>query len=111
MGPLLYSQSVIQNLFQGNRVPCRPPHAIPDNFQLNSITLSKNILRAIEVSKADMPPPEAFPRSHIVTFNYYVGVIMFLEENYQKASHHGEARFYEQWFANRGLLPCRQKKV
>ena len=64
---------------------------LSDHFQLNSITLSKNILRAIEVSKADMPPPEAFPRSHIVTFNYYVGVIMFLEENYEKASNHQKA--------------------
>lgn len=31
-----------------------------------------------------MPPLEAFPRSHIVTFKYYVGVIFFLEENYKQ---------------------------
>jgi hypothetical protein len=29
-----------------------------------------------------MPPLEAFPKSHIVTFKYYVGVISFLEEDY-----------------------------
>ena len=30
-----------------------------------------------------MPPIDAFPKSHIVTFKYYVGVICFLEENYE----------------------------
>ena len=25
---------------------------------------------------------EAFPRSHIVTFKYYLGVIYFLDDNY-----------------------------
>ena len=29
-----------------------------------------------------MPDLEAFPKSHIVTFKYYVGVIFFLEEDY-----------------------------
>ena len=29
-----------------------------------------------------MPPIETFPKSHIVTFHYYLGVILFLDENY-----------------------------
>lgn len=29
-----------------------------------------------------MPDLDAFPKSHIVTFKYYVGVINFLEEDY-----------------------------
>jgi COP9 signalosome complex subunit 12 len=29
-----------------------------------------------------MPPLEAFPKSHVVTFKYYCGVIAFLEEDY-----------------------------
>ena len=33
-----------------------------------------------------MPELEAFPRSHIVTFKYYVGVIQFLEEDYAHVS-------------------------
>ena len=32
-----------------------------------------------------MPPLDAFPKSHIVTFKYYVGVINFLEEEYVAA--------------------------
>lgn len=32
-----------------------------------------------------MPDLDAFPRSHIVTFKYYVGVIQFLEEDYVTA--------------------------
>ncbi|KAK4692751.1 COP9 signalosome complex subunit 12, partial [Lecanoromycetidae sp. Uapishka_2] len=54
-------------------------------FKLNSIGLSKNCLRAISASKMDMPDLDAFPRSHIVTFKYYVGVIQFLEEDYVTA--------------------------
>ncbi|KAI9806466.1 MAG: COP9 signalosome (CSN) subunit [Piccolia ochrophora] len=54
-------------------------------FKLNSISLSKNILRALEASRGDMPPLESFPKSHVVTFKYYVGVILFLEEDYVKA--------------------------
>ena len=33
-----------------------------------------------------MPPLDSFPKSHIVTFEYYVGVILFLDENYEKVS-------------------------
>ena len=32
-----------------------------------------------------MPDLDAFPKSHIVTFKYYVGVIQFLEEDYTNA--------------------------
>ena len=31
-----------------------------------------------------MPTLDAFPKSHIVTFKYYVGVIFFLEEDYKQ---------------------------
>jgi hypothetical protein len=55
-------------------------------FKLNSISLSKNVLRAIQVYKGDMPALEAFPRAHQVTFKYYVGVIYFLEEAYGEVS-------------------------
>jgi hypothetical protein len=54
-------------------------------FKLNSIGLSKNILRALQATRGDMPEMQAFPKSHIVTFKYYVGVISFLEENYAQA--------------------------
>ncbi|CAG8108528.1 unnamed protein product [Penicillium salamii] len=57
-------------------------------FKINSVGLTKNILRAIQASAADLPSPDAFPKSHIVTFKYYVGVIHFLEENYAEAEEH-----------------------
>ncbi|KAI4125295.1 MAG: hypothetical protein LQ338_004341 [Usnochroma carphineum] len=53
-------------------------------FKLNSVSLSKNCLRALEAARTDMPPMEAFPKSHIVTFKYYVGVIHFLDEEYHR---------------------------
>ena len=51
-------------------------------FKLNSISLSKNIVRAINASTTDMPSLDQFPKSHIVTYQYYLGLIQFLEENY-----------------------------
>lgn len=53
-------------------------------FQLNQVGLSKNVLRALYASSADIPELDQFPKSHIVTFNYYVGLIHFLEENYKE---------------------------
>lgn len=35
-----------------------------------------------------MPPLEAFPKAHQVTFKYYCGVIHFLEEDYAAAEEH-----------------------
>jgi COP9 signalosome complex subunit 12 len=46
------------------------------------VGLSKNVLRALDASSGDLPELDAFPKSHIVAFKYYVGVICFLEENY-----------------------------
>ncbi|CAG8892052.1 unnamed protein product [Penicillium nalgiovense] len=57
-------------------------------FKINSVGLTKNLLRAISASSTDLPPPEVFPKSHIVTFEYYVGVIHFLDENYTEAEEH-----------------------
>ncbi|EPE30762.1 hypothetical protein GLAREA_03729 [Glarea lozoyensis ATCC 20868] len=62
-------------------------------FKLNSISLSKNILKAIRAYRGDMPPLESFPLAHQVTFKYYVGVIYFLEENYVES----EKNLTEAW--------------
>lgn len=51
-------------------------------MQIGSVGLSKNLLRALNASSVDLPDLSAFPKSHIVTFQYYVGVIHFLDENY-----------------------------
>ena len=55
-----------------------------DIAQLDTVTQSKNIIQSIEVSMRDMPPIEAFPKSHRVAYNYYVGRIYFMEEDYLK---------------------------
>ena len=57
-------------------------------FKLNSISLCKNILRALNASSGDLPPLEAFPKSHVVTFKYYLGVLQFLEEDYSNVRLH-----------------------
>ncbi|KAE8345364.1 hypothetical protein BDV24DRAFT_116524 [Aspergillus arachidicola] len=57
-------------------------------FKINSVSLSKNLLRALNASSADLPDMEVFPKSHIVTFKYYVGLIHFLDENYAEAEEH-----------------------
>ncbi|EDN07061.1 conserved hypothetical protein [Histoplasma mississippiense (nom. inval.)] len=55
---------------------------------LGAVSSCKSLLRAIDASHADLPPVSAFPKSHIVTFKYYLGVICFLEENYAEAEEH-----------------------
>ncbi|KAI9047478.1 hypothetical protein LZ554_008197 [Drepanopeziza brunnea f. sp. 'monogermtubi'] len=57
-------------------------------FKLNSVSLSKNVLKAIQAYRGDMPPLDAFPKAHQVTFKYYIGVIYFLEEAYEEAEKH-----------------------
>ncbi|KAJ5086002.1 PCI/PINT associated module [Penicillium argentinense] len=57
-------------------------------FKINSVGLTKNLIRAINAQSDDLPPLEAFPKSHIVTFKYYLGVIHFLDENYAEAEEH-----------------------
>lgn len=88
MGNLLYCQPDVQNLLQGM---CPYPDAnslILTIDQLNSVGLAKNILRVLPASLADMPPLEAFPKSHVVTFKYYCGVVSFLEEDYGSVRHY-----------------------
>ncbi|CAI7633035.1 unnamed protein product [Penicillium pancosmium] len=57
-------------------------------FKINSVGLTKNLIRAIKAQSDDLPPLDAFPKSHIVTFEYYLGVIHFLDENYAEAEEH-----------------------
>ncbi|KAK6378998.1 COP9 signalosome (CSN) subunit [Exophiala oligosperma] len=54
-------------------------------FKLNSISLTRNVIRALEAAQSDLPPLELFPKSHRCTFKYYRGVIDFLQENYTEA--------------------------
>ena len=57
------------------------------------MSLSKNITRALQATRGDMPPITSFPMSHQVTFKYYMGVIQFLEEEYKQA----EINLTEAW--------------
>ncbi|KAI1413144.1 PCI domain-containing protein [Hypoxylon sp. FL1857] len=57
-------------------------------FKLNAATLSKNVLKAIQAGRGDMPTLDKFPKSQQVTFKYYEGVLAFLEENYVEAEQH-----------------------
>ena len=54
-------------------------------FQLGSISLCKNVLKAINAQTNDIPPLHLFPKSHRCTFQYYRGLISFLEEAYEDA--------------------------
>lgn len=57
-------------------------------FKLNQASLSRNVLKALGAYRGDMPPLESFPKSQRVTFKYYQGVLLFLEENYVEAEKH-----------------------
>ncbi|KAJ5545756.1 PCI/PINT associated module [Penicillium frequentans] len=83
-------------------------------FKINSVGLTKNLLRAINAQSHELPPLESFPKSHIVTFEYYIGVIHFLDENYTEAEKHLSTAWrmcHRQAIKNRELIlmyliPC-----
>ncbi|KAH0588010.1 hypothetical protein H2248_006748 [Termitomyces sp. 'cryptogamus'] len=52
-------------------------------LQVKRISLSKNILRALDAN-TDIPALSLYPRSHQVTYRYYLGMLSFLNEDYAK---------------------------
>ncbi|KAF9462068.1 hypothetical protein BDZ94DRAFT_1262346 [Collybia nuda] len=62
-------------------------------FRVKRISLSKNVLRALDAN-TDMPPLSTYPRSHQVTYRYYLGMLSFLNEEYSKAEQELTLAFY-----------------
>ncbi|TFK94260.1 COP9 signalosome complex subunit 12 [Polyporus arcularius HHB13444] len=62
-------------------------------FKVKRISLSKNILRAIDANP-DIPPLSQYPRSHQVTYRYYIGMLSFLNEDFAKAEQELTLAFY-----------------
>ncbi|KAH9855059.1 hypothetical protein C2E23DRAFT_867137 [Lenzites betulinus] len=62
-------------------------------FRVRRISLSKNILRAIDANP-DIPPLSSYPRSHQVTYRYYLGMLGFLNEDFAKAERELTLAFY-----------------
>ncbi|KAF8834562.1 hypothetical protein BDN67DRAFT_975921 [Paxillus ammoniavirescens] len=62
-------------------------------FRVKRISLSKNILRALDANP-DIPALSAYPRSHQVTYRYYLGMLSFLNEDYAKAEQELTLAFY-----------------
>jgi len=62
-------------------------------FRVKRISLSKNILRAIDANP-DIPPLSQYPRSHQVTYRYYIGMLDFLNDNLAKAEQELTFAFY-----------------
>ncbi|KAJ3568766.1 hypothetical protein NP233_g5498 [Leucocoprinus birnbaumii] len=60
--------------------------------KIKRISLSKNILRALQAN--DIPPLSAYPRSHQVTYRYYIGMLSFLNEDFVKAEEELTLAFY-----------------
>ncbi|ORY76967.1 hypothetical protein BCR37DRAFT_382959 [Protomyces lactucae-debilis] len=52
-------------------------------FKLNNLSLTKNVLRAVEVS--ELPSLQYFPKAHLVTWQYYLGVSLFMNGDYPSA--------------------------
>ncbi|KAF8505867.1 hypothetical protein F5888DRAFT_1604664 [Russula emetica] len=62
-------------------------------FRVRRISLSKNILRALEANR-DVPPLHEYPRAHQVTYRYYLGMLGFLNEDYTKSEQELTFAFY-----------------
>ncbi|KAI0375941.1 hypothetical protein BV20DRAFT_932648 [Pilatotrama ljubarskyi] len=61
-------------------------------FRVRRISLAKNILRAIDANP-DIPPLSAYPRSHQVTYRYYIGMLGFLNEDFAKVRWAADVRY------------------
>ncbi|KAG6910800.1 hypothetical protein DXG01_007689 [Tephrocybe rancida] len=62
-------------------------------FRVKRISLSKNVLRALDAN-TDIPALHLFPRSHQVTYRYYLGMLSFLNEEYVKSEQELTLAFY-----------------
>ncbi|KZT29377.1 hypothetical protein NEOLEDRAFT_1128102 [Neolentinus lepideus HHB14362 ss-1] len=62
-------------------------------FRVKRISLAKPILRALQAN-SDIPPLSSYPRSHQVTYRYYVGMLHFLDEDYAQAEQELTIAFY-----------------
>ncbi|RDB19790.1 Protein CSN12 [Hypsizygus marmoreus] len=62
-------------------------------FRVKRISLAKNVLRALDAN-SDIPPLELYPRSHQVTYRYYLGMLSFLNEEYAKSEQELTLAFY-----------------
>jgi len=62
-------------------------------FRVKRISLSKNILRALDANP-DVPPLKEYPRSHQVTYRYYIGMLSFLSEDFAKSEEEFTLAFY-----------------
>ncbi|KAF8915400.1 hypothetical protein CPB85DRAFT_428049 [Mucidula mucida] len=63
-------------------------------FRIKRISLSKSILRALDANN-DIPPLQQYPRSHQVTYRYYIGMLKFLSEDYAKSEEELTLAFYQ----------------
>lgn len=55
-------------------------------FKLNTRSLAKSVLKVLKSKKADLPALDRYPKSHIVTFLFYSGVLHFMDEEYLTAT-------------------------
>lgn len=60
--------------------------------KLRNVHLSGNIVQAIK-AQTELPPFEVYPAAHRVTYKYYLGLMSFLQEDYESADQH----FTESW--------------
>ncbi|KAJ3195313.1 COP9 signalosome (CSN) subunit [Irineochytrium annulatum] len=51
-------------------------------FRLKQINLASTLIRSL--TSADLPDLELYPIAHVVTFKYYMGVLAFFNEQYDK---------------------------
>ncbi|EPY52568.1 COP9 signalosome complex subunit 12 [Schizosaccharomyces cryophilus OY26] len=60
-------------------------------LRLDCVHLTNNVLRAMKV--VELPDISLFPKSHIVIFRYYLGIVAFLNQSYKNASSELETAF------------------
>ncbi|KZS97802.1 hypothetical protein SISNIDRAFT_477193 [Sistotremastrum niveocremeum HHB9708] len=62
-------------------------------FKVQRTSLSRNVIRALKANN-DIPPLTEYPRAHQVTYKYYLGMLSFLNEDYEQAEQELTQAFY-----------------
>ncbi|KAH8834378.1 hypothetical protein DL96DRAFT_1580361 [Flagelloscypha sp. PMI_526] len=64
--------------------------------RVQTLNLARNILKAVNNSP-DIPPLSSYPRSHRVTYKYYLGMIAFYNQDFHKSESELTEAFYNSY--------------
>lgn len=53
-------------------------------FKLGNVALARSTLKVVQQQEKQLPSLDKFPKSHAVTYLYFTGVLLFIDEDYDR---------------------------